>query len=73
MVVALVILYGRGGKVNSEESVTTILVADVFLHYGSKSQVTDMNLLVLMKMISYFTGQDMKFVVYWQTVQSESS
>ena len=35
---------GRGGKVNSVESVTGIPAADVFLQNGSKSHVTGMNL-----------------------------
>ena len=57
---------GRGGKVNSVESVTGIPATD-----GSKSQVTDMNLCSLSE--NDFRGQDIKVVVYWQTVQSESS
>jgi len=28
---------------------------------------------ILVKMISYFREQDIKFVVYWHTVQTESS
>jgi len=62
---------GRGGKVNSVESVTGIPATDVFLQHGSKSQVTDMNLCSLSE--NDFRGQDIKVVVYWQTVQSESS
>lgn len=35
---------GRGGRVNFVKSITGIPVNDVFVHHGSKSQVTEMDL-----------------------------